>query len=147
MWWGEGRVCPVQAGGVTSMVCPPLRWCCVCRGHAQYLVFALGTSKVAVGFFGLFVSLGSRICSNCSCTVSLYLVVGGEVCPSANTAVKVQGLRPSHLGSVLEPMQGRWGWRHGALLFLFSAFLPPPKPSPKAPHARQHGLGHREGRI
>ena len=26
------------------------------RGHAQYTVFALGSSEVAVGFFGLFVS-------------------------------------------------------------------------------------------
>ena len=28
----------------------------VCRGHAQYPAFAPGSSKVAVGFFGLFVS-------------------------------------------------------------------------------------------
>ena len=27
----------------------------VCRGHAWYPGFALGSSKVAVGFFGLFV--------------------------------------------------------------------------------------------
>ena len=44
------------------MVCPPLRWCrvqkacavtCFCSRHP---VFALGSSEVAVGFFGLFVS-------------------------------------------------------------------------------------------
>ena len=33
----------------------------VCRGHTQYLVFVPGSSKVATGFFGLFVSCGSRI--------------------------------------------------------------------------------------
>ena len=69
------------------------------QGHAQCLAFALGTAKVAVGFFGLFVSLGPRICPNCSCSVSLYLVVGGEVCPSANTAVK--GPRSQTLASGL----------------------------------------------
>ena len=30
----------------------------VCRGHVQYPAFAPGSSKVAVGFFGLFVSFG-----------------------------------------------------------------------------------------
>ena len=39
-----------------------LRWCAHCfggvvgRGHAQYPAFAPGSSKSAVGFFGLFVS-------------------------------------------------------------------------------------------
>ena len=28
----------------------------VCRGHGQYPAFALGSSKVAVGFFRLFIS-------------------------------------------------------------------------------------------
>ena len=50
-----------------------------CRVHEQYPaflrhpVFALGSSKVAVRFFGLFVSLGSRMCPNCACT-QLFLV-------------------------------------------------------------------------
>ena len=35
----------------------------VCRGHV-YPIFAPGSSKVAVGFFDLFVSSGSRICPN-----------------------------------------------------------------------------------
>ena len=30
----------------------------VCRGHAQGPAFASGSSKVATGFFGLFVSFG-----------------------------------------------------------------------------------------
>ena len=33
-----------------------------------YLVFAPVSSKVAVGFFHLFVSFGSRICLKCACT-------------------------------------------------------------------------------
>ena len=32
----------------------------LCRGHAQYPAFAPGSSKVAVGFFGLFISFGFR---------------------------------------------------------------------------------------
>ena len=39
----------------------------VCRGHLQYPIFAPGSSKVAVGFFDLFVCSGSRICPNRAC--------------------------------------------------------------------------------
>ena len=54
--------------GVRVWVCPGVRpegWLrcfthplgsVVCRGHAQYPAFAPGSSKLAVGFFGLFVS-------------------------------------------------------------------------------------------
>ena len=61
------------------MFCPSLRWCCVqgaCSRPcfcSQHPVFALGSSKVAVGFFGLFVSFGSRICPTGACT-QLFLV-------------------------------------------------------------------------
>ena len=75
--WGESRgMSRGQARGVIYMVCQPLKWWCVqgtciilffCFRHP---VFVPGSSKVAVGFFGLFVSLGSRICPNCSCTYS-----------------------------------------------------------------------------
>ena len=41
----------------------------VCRGPVQYLAFAPGSSKVAVGFFGLFVTFGSRIFPNCTHTL------------------------------------------------------------------------------
>ena len=50
--------------------CPSLCFV-VCRGHTQYpafapnTLFAPGFSKVAVGFFGFFVSFGSRNCPNC----------------------------------------------------------------------------------
>ena len=39
-----------------------------CRGHAQGPAFAPRASKVATGFFGLFVSFRSRICPDCACT-------------------------------------------------------------------------------
>ena len=52
----------------------------MCRGHAQYPAFAPDTlfllqalQKWQLGFFGLFVSFGSRICPNCACT-QLFLV-------------------------------------------------------------------------
>ena len=43
-----------QAGGVAQVFCLSLGG--VCRGHAQSSAFALSSSKVAVGFFDLFVS-------------------------------------------------------------------------------------------
>ena len=66
------------------MFCSPLWWRCVQGACAvpcfcsRHPVFAPGSSKVAVawvlgGFFGLFVSFGSRICPNCACT-QLFLV-------------------------------------------------------------------------
>ena len=70
--------------GVRTGVCPgvgPEGWLrrfahalggVVCRGHgtvpcfcSQHPVFAPGSSEVAVGIFGLFVSFGSRICPSC----------------------------------------------------------------------------------
>ena len=85
-----GQACSLP--GVRVRVCPGLRpegWLrCfahpsgggVCRGQAHYLcfcprhpIFAPGSSKLAVGFFGLFVSFGSRICPNCAYT-QLFLV-------------------------------------------------------------------------
>ena len=59
--WGEGRA--VSRTGLEGW----LRWFAhplggaVCRGHVQYPAFAPGSSKVAVGGFGLF---WSRICPN-----------------------------------------------------------------------------------
>ena len=39
------------------MFCLPFRYLVVCTGgHVQYPAFVLGSSDVAVGFFGLFVS-------------------------------------------------------------------------------------------
>ena len=78
--WGEGRgVSRGRAGGMAQVFCPPLRWCCVQGACAvpcfcsRHRVFAPGSSKVAVGIFGLFVTFGSRICPNCACT-QLFLV-------------------------------------------------------------------------
>ena len=52
---GEGKgVSRGWAGGVASVVCPPVWWRCV-QSHVQYPVLAPGSSEVAVGFF--FVSL------------------------------------------------------------------------------------------
>ena len=74
--WGEGRgVSRVGSEGwLRSFAHPSGRG--VCRGHAQYPVFAPDTlsllqtlQKWRLGFFGLFVSLGSRICPNCMHTV------------------------------------------------------------------------------
>ena len=48
------------------------------------------------------------------------------MCPSANTAVKGPGSQTVSFGLCLGAGAGRWGWRHGALLFLFSALLPTP---------------------
>ena len=71
--------------GVRVGVCPGvgpdgwLRWSAhpfggvVCKGHAQCPAFAPGSSRAAVGLFGLFVSFGSRICPSCACT-QLFLV-------------------------------------------------------------------------
>ena len=73
-------VCPgVRAEGWLRCFAHPLEGG-VCRAHAQYpaftpdMLFLLpGSSKLAVGFFGLFVSFRYRICPNCSCT-QLFLV-------------------------------------------------------------------------
>ena len=40
----------------------------VCRGHAQSSAFALSSSKVAGGFFDLFVSFVQNLPFNCTCT-------------------------------------------------------------------------------
>ena len=70
------RLCPgVGLEGRLGCFAYPLS-AVVCKGHGQYPAFASSTvfvffffatdsSKVAVGFFGLFVSFGSRIYSNC----------------------------------------------------------------------------------
>ena len=51
--WGQGReVSRNQDGGVAWVFCPPRRGV-VCRGHSA---FAPGSSEVAVGLLGLFVS-------------------------------------------------------------------------------------------
>ena len=65
---------------------------CFCSRHP---VFAPGSSKGAVGFFGLFVSFGSRICPSWACS-QLFLVPysffvfcsPGEVCPGASICSK-----------------------------------------------------------
>ena len=87
-----------QTGRVIYVVCQPLKWWCVqgaciilffCFRHP---VFVPGSSKVAVGFFGLFVSLGSRICPNCAYTHSflvpysfLYILLLEERCVQVET--------------------------------------------------------------
>ena len=62
------------------MVCPPPWWCwvqgvcavpCFCSWHS---VYAPGSSKLSVGFFGLSEFWGSRIWSNCTC-MQLFLVL------------------------------------------------------------------------
>ena len=64
------------------------------KGSEQYPAFAPSSSKVAFGFFGLLVSLGFRICPNCTCmqfhTVSLYFIIPGEVCSVAGIATLKQ---------------------------------------------------------
>ena len=69
--------------------------CAVPCFHCQHPVFAPGTSKVAVGFFGLLVSFASRMCPSCTCpglllvpAVSLCFIAGGEMCPAASTAAR-----------------------------------------------------------
>ena len=73
-------VCPeLGLEGWLRCVAHPLWWCCVQGACAvphicsQHPVFAPGSSKVAVRFFGLFISFGSRIRPNCTCT-QLFLV-------------------------------------------------------------------------
>ena len=56
LMWGEGR--GVSRGRLEEWLrgfAHPLGRV-VCRGHTQYPAFAPASSKVAVGFFGLFVS-------------------------------------------------------------------------------------------
>ena len=69
--WGESRdVSRSWTGG---------RWFAyplgdvVCRGHVQFPAFFLGSSKVVVGFLGLFLYLLSRVFPNCTC-MQLFLV-------------------------------------------------------------------------
>ena len=69
----------------------------VCRGHVQYPAFALGSSKVAVGFFGLSVSfvqnlpqLGVHVVIFSPIQFLCYFVARGEVCRGASTATLQQ---------------------------------------------------------
>ena len=86
----------------------------VCRGHAQYSAFVPDTlfllqapQKWQLGFSGLFVSFGSRICPDCACT-QLFLVPysffvfcwsrrGVSVCKHCSTAAKGPGSQPVSL--------------------------------------------------
>ena len=116
------------------------------QGHAQYLAFALGTAKWQLGFLVSLYLWGSRISPNCSCTVSLYLVVEREVCPSANTAVKGAGSQTVSLGLCLGASAGEMGMETRGSSFSFFC-LASHSTSPKASHPCWHGMGHREGRI
>ena len=66
-----------------------------CRGHAQNTPLLQPPQKWQLGFL-VSLCLLSRIFPNCarSCTVSLYFVAQGEVCPSASTAAKDPGSQP-----------------------------------------------------
>ena len=92
----------------------------VCWGHVGYPVFAPGSSKVAVGcvFFGLFVSVGPRICPNCAGT-QLFLVPysffvfcrsrrGVSRCNDCSTAAKSPRSQPVSFHAPLSPNL----WRH-----------------------------------
>ena len=66
--WTELNGC-VQGSGWRDGLggLPTPRWCCVhgtCTIVSQTPVFAPSSSEVAVGFWGLFLSFGSRICPN-----------------------------------------------------------------------------------
>ena len=135
----EGRACSLY--GVRVGVCPgagPEAWLrCfahpsgggVCRGHAQFPAFAPGSSKVAVGFYGLLVSFGFRICLNCSC-MQLFLVAysffvfccsrrGVSRCKHCNTTAKSPRSQPVSIGTegpgygAERCAAGNMGWKEG----------------------------------
>ena len=81
----------------------------VCRDHAQYPVFAPGTSETAVGLWPLCILLfviapTAHVCSYFSLLiVSLYSVAGGDVCPGASTLVKGPRSQPISLPAASTP--------------------------------------------
>ena len=55
------------------MFCPPLRWWYGVMHSTKFFFFLLqAPQKFTVGFFGLFVSLGSRICPSCPRTQVIF---------------------------------------------------------------------------
>ena len=88
LMWGEGRgVSRGRAGGVAWVFFSPLRWCfvqgacavpCFCSWPPA---FAPGSSKGAVGFFGLFLSFVQNLpqhahsCPNMQCCPNMHTVI------------------------------------------------------------------------
>ena len=94
------RVCPgVRSEGRLRCFAHPVGGV-VCRGHAQYPAFAPYAlfllqvlQKWQLGFFGLFVSFGSRICPNCTMHTVIFspmqflcILLLEERCLGASTA-------------------------------------------------------------
>ena len=76
----------------------------LCAGDTQG--FAPGSSEGPVGGLGLFVSLQSRLCPHCPCTLLilvpssfLYSVAGGDMCPGASSAAEDPRSQPVPVGS------------------------------------------------
>ena len=90
--------------------CLPTPCGTVCSGHPQYPAFALGSSKVAVGFL-VSLYLLTRICLNFSCMWFLCILLLEESC------VQVQAL-PHLQQRVPSPILSPSPLRDSALLFL-----------------------------
>ena len=88
----------------------PRRWWCVQGACAvpcfcsQLPVFAPGSPKVALGFFGLFVSLGSRICSYFESIQFLSILLLKERC------IQVHALQHCCNGSQVPSLSQNDGW-------------------------------------
>ena len=86
----------------------------VCRDHAQYPAFALSTSEMAVCLW-LFcillfiITLTVHVCSYFQpLIVSLYSVVGGDVCPGASTAAKGARSQPILESAIIGISTASW---------------------------------------
>jgi len=66
----QENVCSIVLLGTTQALVASMGWA---RGVVAWVVVCAGLGlailslKVTLGFFGLFVSFGSRICPNCAC--------------------------------------------------------------------------------
>ena len=84
------------------MFCLPFRYLVACtEGHVQYPAFVLGSSDVAVGFFGLFVSFIPNLpLVQVHVVIFSPIVAQGELCPGAGIVTLQQGVWGSQTASL-----------------------------------------------
>ena len=89
----------------------------LCRGHAQYPAFAPGSSKAAVGFFGLFVSLVQNLPQLCMLALLSRPLEFLWILLLEETFVQVQSLqqRVSGLACLILTRWGQSRWVDGIL--------------------------------